>query len=229
EQKQRKWKSYTYAFYQPKVNIIIKSPTKIGHEFTCAKPGCKQTIIRYLDTHDATSTGNLRDHAKSCWGLEIVRAAEGVGDHLKVRPMVEAYGRSGTITKIFKHIGKGKVSYSTRQHTAAETRAWIVRWVAENKRPYEIVGDRAFLMLMKTGRPEYKLPSPSTVSRDVLRVFAKCRSQIAQMLKDFEGDLNFTCDAWTSPNHKALVAFAVHLHHEGSPLSFLLDVVEVAE
>ncbi len=36
-------------------------------------------------------------------------------------------------------------------------------------------------------------------------------------------------DAWTSPNHKALVAFAVHLHHDGEPLSFLLDVIEVAE
>ncbi len=36
-------------------------------------------------------------------------------------------------------------------------------------------------------------------------------------------------DAWTSPNHKALIAFAVHFHHEGTPLSFILDVVEVAE
>lgn len=41
--------------------------------------------------------------------------------------------------------------------------------------------------------------------------------------------MSFTFDAWTSPNHKALLAFAVHLHHEGEPLSFILDVVEVAE
>lgn len=46
--------------------------------------------------------------------------------------------------------------------------------------------------------------------------------------QDYDGQLNFTMDAWTSPNHKALVAFAVHLQHEGEPLSFLLDVVEVA-
>ncbi len=99
---------------------------------------------------------------------------------------------------------------------------------------------------MKTGRPEYKIPSPSTVSRDVRRVFAKCRARIAKMLRvrscpcdkvarwltsvqDFDGELNFTFDAWTSPNHKALLAFAVHLHHEGEPLTFILDVVEVAE
>lgn len=36
---------------------------------------------------------------------------------------------------------------------------------------------------MKTGRPEYALPSPSTVSRDVKRVFARVRRRIAKMLK----------------------------------------------
>lgn len=121
-----------------------------------------------------------------------------------------------------------------------------MRWVSENYRPYDIVTDRAFVMLMKTGRPEYKLPSPSTVSRDVQRVFERCRTRIAKMLQvsrhehvreghrltllqDFAGELNYTFDAWTSPNHKALIAFAVHLHHEGEPLTFLLDVIEVAE
>ncbi|TFK78990.1 hypothetical protein K466DRAFT_457331, partial [Polyporus arcularius HHB13444] len=229
EKRQKRWTSHVYAFYKPEVKIVVISPTKIGHEFMCAKPGCKETVRRYLDTEDATSTGNLSTHAVACWGAEIVCAAKATGNPTKARPMVEKFGRTGTITKIFERIGKGKVSYSTRQHTSTEARAWIVRWVAENKRPYEIVRDRAFLQLMKTGRPEYKIPSPSTVSRDVRRVFARCRARIAKMLQDFEGDLNFTCDAWTSPNHKALVAFAVHFHHEGTPLSFLLDVVEVAE
>ncbi len=167
----------------------------------CAKPGCKETVRRYLDTEDATSTGNLSTHAVACWGAEIVCAAKATGNPAKARPMVEKFGRTGTITKMFERIGKGKVSYSTRQHTSTEARyvpsdilacsadlmeddrAWIVRWVAENKRPYEIVRDRAFLQLMKTGRPEYKIPSPSTVSRDVRRVFARCRARIAKMLQ----------------------------------------------
>jgi len=41
--------------------------------------------------------------------------------------------------------------------------------------------------------------------------------------------LNFTTDAWTSPNHKEYVAFTVHFEHEGEPMSMLLDLVEVAE
>jgi hypothetical protein len=36
---------------------------------------------------------------------------------------------------------------------------------------------------MKTGRPEYYLPSPSTVSRDVKKVFARTRERIAAMLQ----------------------------------------------
>ncbi|RDX39421.1 hypothetical protein OH76DRAFT_1367543, partial [Lentinus brumalis] len=187
--------------------------------FTCAKPGCKFQSTWYLNTKDATSTSNLCDHVKACWGPEILAAAEEAKTQMNARPMVEAFGRSSTITKIFKRIGKGKISYSARQHTLVETRY----------RLYQIVSDRAFLQLMKTGRPEYKLPSPSMVSRDVRHVFTKCRARIARMLRNFDGDLSFTMDAWTLPNHKALIAFAVHLHHEGTPPSFILDVVEVAE
>ncbi|KAF9510256.1 hypothetical protein BS47DRAFT_1300400, partial [Hydnum rufescens UP504] len=43
------------------------------------------------------------------------------------------------------------------------------------------------------------------------------------------GHLNFGTDAWSSPNHQALVAFTVHYASEGKVESFLLDVVEVAK
>ena len=39
--------------------------------------------------------------------------------------------------------------------------------------------------------------------------------------------MNFATDAWTSPNHKAYVAFMTHFEHEGNPVSMLLDLVEV--
>ena len=50
-------------------------------------------------------------------------------------------------------------------------------------RPFEIVKDRGFLSLMKTGRPGYYVPSPSTVSRDVKQVFARTRARVAEMLQ----------------------------------------------
>jgi hypothetical protein len=61
--------------------------------------------------------------------------------------------------------------------------AEIVRWVAENKRPFQIVNDHGFQTLMKTGCPAYHIPSAETVSRDVKRVFVEARKRIAEMLK----------------------------------------------
>lgn len=58
-----------------------------------------------------------------------------------------------------------------------------MRWVAENKRPFQIVNDRGFQSLMKTGRPEYHIPSMQTVSRNVKQVFVQARKRIANMLQ----------------------------------------------
>lgn len=104
-----------------------------------------------------------------------------------------------------------------------------MRWVAESKRPFKIVNDRGFQSLMKTGRPDYHIPSEQTVSRDVKQVFIHGRKRVADMLQNYEGQLNFATDGWTSPNHKAFVAFTVHFAHEGAPVSMLLDLVEVAK
>jgi hypothetical protein len=62
-------------------------------------------------------------------------------------------------------------------------RAEIVRWVVESNRPFSIVNDCGFHCLMKTGRPGYYLPSPSTVSRDVRQVFVRTRARVAKMLQ----------------------------------------------
>jgi len=59
----------------------------------------------------------------------------------------------------------------------------IVRWVAESKWPFQIVNDRGFQSLMKTGHPGYHIPSAETVSRDVRQVFVQARKRIAKMLK----------------------------------------------
>ncbi len=60
-----------------------------------------------------------------------------------------------------------------------------VRWVAEDKRPFSIVADKRFRVLMKTGpgRHGQYVPSPATVGRDVRRVFVATRKRIATMLQ----------------------------------------------
>ena len=56
-------------------------------------------------------------------------------------------------------------------------------WVAEDKRPFQVITDRALNSLMKTGRPECYMPSAETISRDVKKVFNGVCKQIAKMLQ----------------------------------------------
>lgn len=175
----------------------------------CLGKGRDRRIVkRYLDTTDSKSTGNLRKHAKLCWTEDAIKAADATKDLDTARGVLKEAGsgklRDGSLTAKFERVSKGgKITYSHRQHTKTETkyvlhfskrntcaylearycRAEIVRWVAENMRPFAIVKDRGFLSLMKTGRPGYYIPSPETVSRDVKRVFVKSRQRIAKMLR----------------------------------------------
>ncbi|KAF8550525.1 hypothetical protein OG21DRAFT_1384020, partial [Imleria badia] len=226
---QKEWISPVYAFFNP-TPTIREIDGRHVHEFACSARGCKVNVRRYLDTKDARSTGNMRKHVRLCWGAEILDAADNAKDASEVRTnIVGSVQRTGSIAAAFERKGKGKISYSHRQHTRSETRAEIVRWLSENQRPFSIIADRGFQSLMKTGRPEYYLPSPDTVSRDTKQVFARTRMRIARMLQEYDRRLNFTTDAWTSPNHHSYVAICVHLQHKGSPMSFPLDIVELAK
>ena len=174
------------------------------HTFICGATHCCGTsrhVRRFLDTKDAKSTSNLRRHALKCWGEDNVDAAHSRPAD-EVHEATKGGSVSGSIMAAFKWKGKGKVHYSHRQHTRTETRyvykltrgksvtqwnvlnrAEIVRWVAESSRLLNIVKDRRFQNLMKTGRPEYWLPSPSMSAHDVKLVFAKTRNRIARILK----------------------------------------------
>jgi hypothetical protein len=174
------------------------------HVFECNAKHCKgkgngRFVCRYLDTTDAKSTSNLRKHAKICFGDEEVASADKTRDVHAAREALKNR-KDGSITEAFERVAKSKVTYSHRQHTTTESwyvsvphcsmtdltmndRAEIVRWIAESKRPFQIVNDRGFQSLMKTGRPEYHIPSMQTVSRDVKQVFVQVRKRIAKMLQ----------------------------------------------
>lgn len=83
-------------------------------------------------------------------------------------------------------------------------------------------------MLTAAGR-NLTVPSPNTVRRDVKAVYTKCRKCITKKLQDYPGRIHIGTDAWTSTNHRALVAWTVHLEAECRMVAFLLDIVEVPE
>ena len=50
-------------------------------------------------------------------------------------------------------------------------------------RSMKIVDDPGFHRLMKTGRPQYRIPSARTVARDVHVVFRRVKERITKMFK----------------------------------------------
>ena len=91
-----------YAFYQP-VPEIGYEDGKHFHSFHCAAQSCKQCIRCYLDKKDGKSTGNLRKHAKSCWGAKAVEVAGTVKMAAEAREVVvKPLQVNGSITAVFE-------------------------------------------------------------------------------------------------------------------------------
>ncbi|KAG2338393.1 hypothetical protein BDR05DRAFT_978227 [Suillus weaverae] len=148
-------------FFKP-VPSIKYTGGRRSHIFKCMAKGCKQHVHCYLDKGDAKSTGNMAKHAKTCWGEAAYQAAQGSGT---AESACETHSRKG----------RGKVTYSHRQHSKTEAHAEIIQWLVESLQPFETVNDCGFQALMKTRRPKYHIPSPLTVSQDVKLVFSNVR------------------------------------------------------
>ncbi|KAF8130495.1 hypothetical protein K438DRAFT_1643689 [Mycena galopus ATCC 62051] len=181
-----------------------------------------QTKLDGQPASDRSSTSNLKKHAETCWGKDVVKARL-AGASASNSP------RDGNIFASFARTGQRPVKVSHRAHTEPEFRAHIVRWLAEANRPFRIMEDRELRELLLAGRPEHNIPSRRTIGRDLNAAFDRCSQRIINLLENYNGRLSFATDAWTSPNHRAFVAWTVHLQHEGQPLVFLLDVFEVPE
>jgi hypothetical protein len=90
------------------------------HVFKCIAKSCKekgrdqQCINCFLDKKDTKSTSNLWKHAKLCWGVETLKAANATKDLDLAKEILAKNGRlkDSSLTAVFERNGKGKVSYS---------------------------------------------------------------------------------------------------------------------
>jgi hypothetical protein len=122
EQLQKEWVSPVYAFFKPVLTIRTLNGCPI-HEFKCSARGCWSKIRCYLDTKDVQSTSNMQKHVKTCWGKEVLDAADAAKDAMEVRTkIVHTFLRNGSITKAFEWKNKHVETYSHQQHTPVETR-----------------------------------------------------------------------------------------------------------
>jgi hypothetical protein len=121
ERLSKKWTSPIYAFFNPTPDIEYVNGRRC-HVFTCAAKSCKQRVRRFLDKGDAGSTSNLRKHAVSCWGEASVKSITELSNIKDARESVKSIKETGSITASFERKGKGKVTYSHRQHMKTETK-----------------------------------------------------------------------------------------------------------
>ncbi|KAF8263852.1 hypothetical protein EI94DRAFT_1595471, partial [Lactarius quietus] len=146
-----------YVFFKPSAMIEYVDRCK-AHVFECGAACCcckSKYVQRFLYTGNASLTSNMCQHAKICWGDEMVTTADSMGSlHLAHLTLSKKKKGSGSITLAFKQVGKGKIMYSQCTHTRLEACAEFMCWVTENKQPFQIVNDHAFCSLMKTGWPE---------------------------------------------------------------------------
>ena len=122
----KKWTSPVYVFFRPIPCIEYVEGRRV-HVFECSAKHCKgkhgRDVRRFLDKGDEKSTGGLHWHAKNCWGEETVKAAINTRDLKAVRKIMgQDKLKDGSVTAAFGRIGKGKVTYSHRQHTYTESR-----------------------------------------------------------------------------------------------------------
>ena len=116
----KEWDAPIYVFFKPSPTVEYINGHK-AHVFECGTKSCKSRVRyvrRFLDTGDAKSTGNLRRHAKTCWGQETVTTADNTRDvKTACDVLAKAKGMNGSITAMFQRAAKGTVTYSHRQHT----------------------------------------------------------------------------------------------------------------
>ena len=51
---------------------------------------------------------------------------------------------------------------------------------------------------MQTRRPDYHITSEQTISHDVKQAIIHACKHIVNMVQEYEGELNFAMDMWTS-------------------------------
>ena len=121
------WTSPIYTFFGPIPDITYNAEGHLAHEFHCSAGVCKgkgtnkQIIQRFLDTLDWTSSSNLKWHAVIFWGGDTVGKALDAKVDIESAHKILGGHQNSLITAAFERKGKGKVLYSHRQHTKAET------------------------------------------------------------------------------------------------------------
>jgi hypothetical protein len=97
------------------LSLVSKSPVVFGDSWT--------KVMRSRRGTCGNMQRSVGKHAKKCWGDDVVASADKAANANDVRrTTIKGFLDPQSITAAFERKGKGKVTYSHRQHTKTESR-----------------------------------------------------------------------------------------------------------
>ncbi|KAJ3558298.1 hypothetical protein NM688_g1007 [Phlebia brevispora] len=108
-------------------------------------------------------------------------------------------------------------------------RLTIALWICQRHRPFKIVQDPEFLAIVRMLYAKAKVPSASTVSRDIQEIFSVSQRSLADGLKEYCGKVHICIDGWTSPNVISFLGVTLHCVIDGKLQSIILDFIKLTQ
>ncbi|TFK97013.1 hypothetical protein BDV98DRAFT_514550, partial [Pterulicium gracile] len=180
-----------YAFIKHPIPLHLDDQNRVVETLTCVH-GCGFPYPRNMDTSNAGSTGNLREHFKKCFNPVLIAQVNGMSKPAAARKkLVVPHLRDGQIANHFQVKDTTKKTYLANPMTKYE--------------------NKDYLDQMLTGRPhmEKDIPSARTVGRNVRQVFHLVQDRLKGILA-YPGLIHFSLDVWSSPNQRVYLAFVVY-------------------
>ena len=112
-------------------------------------------------------------------------------------------------------------------YSAARARFLLSSWCANRSRPFTIVKDPEFIQYSRMLYTKVDIPSPSTISRDIIEMHSIARDDIINMLKDFKGKIHIGIDGWASANVLPFLGVTIAFCRKSEIEQFTLEFVRV--
>jgi hypothetical protein len=105
-------------------------------------------------------------------------------------------------------------------------RQLLIKWIIKKDQPFTVVENEEFCEIVSYLRPNASLPSPTTVKRDILRLYEIQKQMVINLLQRSSGRISFAMDAWTSANFIPFLGITVHWIDENWKLQCMLLSLE---
>lgn len=157
---------------------------------------CRHSNVTITRARHDDSTSNFKRHYDSCTAITSAQA-------------------TGQLTMPMFAAGS--------TYSEAKLRLLIVKWCACNSRPMLIVKDEPYVEQLKMFNQGVAIPSDTTVSRDIWRIYELSKVHVKEFLAQVPGKKHLSMDGWSSPNILSILGVTVTYLHSDEVKTVTLD------